>query len=113
MLQRHEVFIDGRWQPSDGTELIPVVNPATEEVFGTVTASSPLDVDRAVTAADRAVRSWAATPLDERREIARAVKDGLLKRADHFAWLASSTLGQLHADARALGAAPALIDMYL
>ncbi len=113
MLQRHEVFIDGRWQPSDGTELAPVVNPATEQVFGTVTVSSPLDVDRAVQAADRALRAWAATPLDERREIVGAIKDGLLKRADHFAWLASSTLGQPHADTRMLGAAPALIDMYL
>lgn len=28
MLQRHEVFIDGHWQPGDGAELIQVVNPA-------------------------------------------------------------------------------------
>lgn len=49
-------YIDGRWDPGVGT--IPVVNPATEQVFAEVARGSAADVDRAVTAAEKAFNSW-------------------------------------------------------
>lgn len=47
-------FIDGAWLPSESTESIAVVNPATEETWGSVPASVDADLDRAVAAARRA-----------------------------------------------------------
>ncbi|MCM2577050.1 aldehyde dehydrogenase family protein [Streptomyces meridianus] len=58
-----------------------VINPATEEVVATVTASTPSDVDAAVARAARAQRSWAAlAPADRARQLRRfaaAVDDHL------------------------------------
>jgi aldehyde dehydrogenase (NAD+) len=47
-------FIDGAWLPSVSTDTIEVVNPATEETWGSVPASVDADLDRAVAAARRA-----------------------------------------------------------
>jgi aldehyde dehydrogenase (NAD+) len=47
-------FIDGGWLASASTETIEVVNPATEETWGSVPASVDADLDRAVAAARRA-----------------------------------------------------------
>ena len=49
-----------------------VINPATEEIVATVTASTPADVDAAVARATRAQRSWAAlAPADRARQLRR------------------------------------------
>jgi aldehyde dehydrogenase (NAD+) len=47
-------FIDGAWLPSVSTDAIEVVNPATEQAWGSVPASVDADLDRAVAAARRA-----------------------------------------------------------
>ena len=39
-----------------GTNTLPVVNPATEEVIATIAMGGPADVDAAVAAAARGVR---------------------------------------------------------
>ena len=50
----YRLFIDGEWVDSSGDEALDVVNPATEEMIGTVPQATPADVDRAVAAARRA-----------------------------------------------------------
>jgi aldehyde dehydrogenase (NAD+) len=50
----YRLFIDGEWVDSSGDGALEVVNPATEEVIGTVPQATPADVDRAVTAARKA-----------------------------------------------------------
>jgi hypothetical protein len=50
----YRLFIDGEWADSSGDEALDVVNPATEEVIGTVPQATPADVDRAVAAAREA-----------------------------------------------------------
>jgi len=50
----YRLFIDGEWVDSSGDEALDVVNPATEEVIGTVPQATPADVDRAVAAARKA-----------------------------------------------------------
>jgi aldehyde dehydrogenase (NAD+) len=50
----YRLFIDGEWVDSTGDEALDVVNPATEEVIGTVPQATPADVDRAVAAAREA-----------------------------------------------------------
>jgi len=58
--------------------MIPVLNPATEEVISEVPAGSDADVEAAVAAAERAQRPWAKRPAIERagylRELANAVR---------------------------------------
>ena len=50
----YKLYIDGAWVDSDGDATVDVLNPATEEVIGTVPQASTKDVRRAVEAARRA-----------------------------------------------------------
>jgi aldehyde dehydrogenase (NAD+) len=48
------LYIDGTWVSSTGAETLEVINPATEELIGTVPQATPADVHRAVAAARQA-----------------------------------------------------------
>ena len=83
-LKRYEMLIDGEFVTS--SRLLSVINPATEEVISEVPACTIEDVNRAVLAAERAQKSWAALPAIRRagylREIAtlvRANREGLAR----------------------------------
>ena len=74
--QRYEMLIDGEFVTS--AKMLPVVNPATEEIVSEFPSGTVEDVDRAVLAAERAQRGWAALPAIRRagylREIATLVR---------------------------------------
>ena len=55
MEHARQFFINGTWVDPTGTNTLPVVNPATEEVIATIAMGGPADVDAAVAAA-RGVR---------------------------------------------------------
>lgn len=48
------LYIDGKWTDGSGNEQLTVINPATEEVVGTVPEASTADVVEAIQAARRA-----------------------------------------------------------
>jgi acyl-CoA reductase-like NAD-dependent aldehyde dehydrogenase len=50
----YQLYIDGAWTDSDGDAVLTVINPATEEVIGTVPEGTVSDIERAVAAARRA-----------------------------------------------------------
>jgi aldehyde dehydrogenase (NAD+) len=88
-----EIFIGGTWVQPDGTERIPVHNPATEEILASIPVSSPADVDRAVTAARSAFDGWSATSRAERAGYLTALRDALAARADEMADLITAEMG--------------------
>jgi aldehyde dehydrogenase (NAD+) len=51
MVEHRAQYIGGRWEPSTGTDTIAVVNPATEDVMGSVPAGTVVDAEKAVRAA--------------------------------------------------------------
>jgi aldehyde dehydrogenase (NAD+) len=57
---RYDLFIGGKFVRPHSKRRFPTVNPATEEVLAEVAEADEADVDRAVTAADDAFRSWSA-----------------------------------------------------
>ncbi|GHH48411.1 aldehyde dehydrogenase family protein [Lentzea cavernae] len=73
--------------------MIEVVNPATEEVVGTLAEGTPADVDAAVAAAVRAFPAWSETSVDERAKAVRAIVDGLRDRADELAATMTREMG--------------------
>lgn len=87
------LFIDGSWTPSQGNEVIEVVNPATEEVVATVPAGTAADVDAAVDAAARAFPGWAALSPDERASYVGAICDHIESRAEEIAAIITTELG--------------------
>ena len=60
--------------------MIEVVNPATEEVIGTLAEGTPADVDAAVAAALAAFPAWSQTSVQERAKVVRTIIDGLRAR---------------------------------
>lgn len=71
------IFVGGTWLEPSGSETIPVINPATEEVVAHCRAANAHDVDMAVSAARSAFPGWSNISGTERatylRKIAAAV----------------------------------------
>jgi aldehyde dehydrogenase (NAD+) len=64
-----EFYIDGKWVSPRKAHDFPVINPATEEPFATISLGSPADVDDAVAAARRAFPEFSQTTREERLEL--------------------------------------------
>jgi succinate-semialdehyde dehydrogenase/glutarate-semialdehyde dehydrogenase len=81
------LFIDGEWLPADGRDTAPVINPATQRELGRVPLARVADLDRALTAAQRAFEIWRNTVPAERARILKRAADLMRERADHIATL--------------------------
>lgn len=90
---RSSIYVDGAWVASTGDATLTVTNPFTEQVLGTVPAGTAEDVDRAATAAARALPSWSALPLDVRVKYCTAISEGLQARATEVAHAATAEMG--------------------
>ncbi|MBU6959049.1 aldehyde dehydrogenase family protein [Pseudomonas sp. CVAP len=87
------LFIDGRWQMPSGQGIAEVINPATEEVAGSVPLGDERDVENAVAAARRAFSTWSRTPSSVRAGYIRALAEQLRARADEMAAVITAELG--------------------
>jgi acyl-CoA reductase-like NAD-dependent aldehyde dehydrogenase len=63
------MLIGGEWRKAASSEAIEVVNPATEEVVGSVPSAAAADVELAVATAKRAFPEWAATDVEQRAHV--------------------------------------------
>ncbi|WP_246849208.1 aldehyde dehydrogenase family protein [Rubellimicrobium arenae] len=86
---RSELYIDGRWTAPAQGETLPVVNPATEEVFHHIPAATEADAEAAVRAARRAFDEgpWPRMTGAERAKILRAMAEGIRARLPELARL--------------------------
>lgn len=69
-----QFYIDGRWTDPVTPATAEVINPATEEVSGTISLGSEADVGLAVAAARRAFSSWSQSTVAERLDLLRAIQ---------------------------------------
>ncbi|KAA9156751.1 aldehyde dehydrogenase family protein [Amycolatopsis acidicola] len=88
-----DLYLDGAWTSSTGTERVTVLNPATEEPVGDVPAGTSEDVDRAVHAARRAFEGWAETGPGERAKLVARLADELERRQDEITDILVSEVG--------------------
>lgn len=88
-----DLYINGVWTPSSGTEVIEVVNPTTERVIATVPAGTTNDVDRAVAAAKSAFEAWSRSEPGSRAAILRTISEGILARGEELARAAATDVG--------------------
>ncbi|GGG44347.1 aldehyde dehydrogenase [Hymenobacter glacieicola] len=65
MVQLHN-FINGEFRAPAADGYLPLLNPATGQVFGHVPDSTAADVDQALQAATAAFPAWRAVPAEER-----------------------------------------------
>jgi succinate-semialdehyde dehydrogenase / glutarate-semialdehyde dehydrogenase len=98
---RHtDLYIDGGWRPASDGQRIEVTDPATAEVIATVASASVPDALKAVEAAHRAFRPWAARPPRERAEMLRKTFELMMRDQDKLAELMVRENGKTLAEAR-------------
>ncbi|MGV0699426.1 aldehyde dehydrogenase family protein [Mycolicibacter sinensis] len=88
---RSKLFIDGRWVDPAGTATIEVIDPATEQVCGSVPSGTEADVDAAVAAARRAFDPLIT--VDERRGRLDAVITAMERRLPDIAETITQEMG--------------------
>ena len=77
-----ELYIDGRWKRADGQ---PVINPADENVLGTVPTATIADLDDALAAAEKGFAVWRKTTPAKRAQIILKAAALIRDRVDQMA----------------------------
>ncbi|KRD72181.1 aldehyde dehydrogenase family protein [Ensifer sp. Root278] len=93
---QNKLFIDGQWiAPADGS-LLPVIDPATEEVFHHIAAAGVADADAAVKAAREAFDDgpWPRLSGKERARYLRAMAQGIRDRLPELAHMETRDNGK-------------------
>jgi aminomuconate-semialdehyde/2-hydroxymuconate-6-semialdehyde dehydrogenase len=81
-------FIDGRYVDSFNKETFQNINPATEEILGSVALGGEKEINEAVQAAKRALRGpWKDFSVRERSAVLRKIGDIILERKEELATL--------------------------
>lgn len=93
ILDRTKIYVDGAWIESTGSGRIDVLNPATEELIGTVAEGTVEDVDAAAKAARKAFPAWSALSGGERAEYLSKAAAIIAERTDDLAALVSQDMG--------------------
>ena len=93
MLTFDKLYLDGAWVEPAGDETLEVIDSTTEEVFATIPAGTPADIDRAVAAAKAAFPGWAETSAPERGKLLLRVAEELEARRDEIADVMTHEVG--------------------
>lgn len=95
-----QLLINGQWRASGSGKTIPVLNPATEEVVGTVAHATRADLDEALAAAEKGFKVWRAVAPYERSKVMRKAAALMRERADQIAPLMVMEQGKTLAEAK-------------
>ncbi len=93
MLRKTEFYINGSWVPPETANDFDVINPATEEVFATISLGSKADVDKAVAAARAAFETWGHSSREQRLDLLEKLADVYARRSDEMAQAISNEMG--------------------
>lgn len=93
MRNHDQLYINGAWVSSTGTDTIDVLDASTEEVMGHVPLGTAEDVDAAVAAARVAFDTWSLTPPADRADCLLAIQGALAARMDELAEVVTGEVG--------------------
>jgi len=96
LIPRRELFINGTWvEPVKGGRM-DVIDPATEEVIGSIPAGTAEDIDQAVHCATVAFKSgpWSNSTGAYRAKYLRAFSEKIKERKEYLAKLETSDCGK-------------------
>ncbi|HEY1447628.1 MAG TPA: aldehyde dehydrogenase family protein [Caulobacteraceae bacterium] len=86
-------YIDGKWVDPVTPKTLDVINPATEEVAGRISAGSAADVDLAVKAARKAFETFSLTSREERIDLLERIQAEYQKRFGDIAHAITEEMG--------------------
>ena len=93
-LFRQQCYLDGAWVDADGKATIPVVNPATGGMLGTIPRMGGAETKRAIAAADAALPAWRAKTAKERAAILRKWFDLMMANQDDLGAIMTAEQGK-------------------
>jgi succinate-semialdehyde dehydrogenase/glutarate-semialdehyde dehydrogenase len=99
-LLRQACYIDGAWVAADSGETIAVTNPATGETIARVPRCGAAETERAIAAADQALKTWRNTTAAKRSRILRRWFDLLMSNQDDLGRLMTAEQGKPLAEAK-------------
>ncbi len=100
MYQNVLLHVGGQWRAAQGGRTIDVVNPATEEVLGTLAHASTADLDEVLDWAAKGFAVWRKLSAHERAKLMRKAADLLRERLDKIAALMTLEQGKPLAEAK-------------
>ena len=86
-------YIGGKWVTPNSKQVMPVINPATEEDIGTVILGNNDDVDLAVKAANLAFDSFSKTTKEDRLKLLKRIHEVTSDRFEELAQAMSKEMG--------------------
>ncbi|WP_435110964.1 aldehyde dehydrogenase family protein [Nocardiopsis synnemataformans] len=110
-MRHQQIYVDGKWVDSSATDVIEVVNPATEEAIAEIARGTEEDVDTAARAASAAFGDWSRTGVDERASVIRALADVIERNADEVTASVVAEIGQPVSWARRASTEMAIRDL--
>ena len=99
-LFREQCYIDGQWLDAESRKNVPVHNPATGAVLGSVPDMGTTETKRAIEAADRAWPAWRAKTAKERAAILRKWFDLMMAHQEDLAQVMTAEQGKPLAESR-------------
>ena len=99
-LLRQANLLDGAWIGADNGETVPVTNPATGTVIGTVPAMGAAETRRAIEAAHRALPGWRGLLARERSAILRRLFNLMIENQEDLAIIMTAEQGKPLAESR-------------
>ncbi|MHB1986455.1 MAG: NAD-dependent succinate-semialdehyde dehydrogenase [Acidimicrobiales bacterium] len=97
---REDLFIGGEWVPASDGGRLPVTDPATGEVIGSVASATVTDVGSAVACAEGARERWAGRTATDRADVLSAWCQLLQEYEQELAILLTIEQGKPLAEAR-------------
>ncbi len=79
------LLINNEWVPAKDGGTFQTFNPANGELLATCAEATTEDVDRAVKAAEEALKTWKKTSLVERADYLLKIADAIDAKKEHFA----------------------------
>ena len=99
-LLRQQCYVDGQWIGADDGGSMPVVDPATGALVGSVPVFRAAETKRAIDAANRALPAWRVKTAKERSAILRKWHDLMQANAGDLARILTAEQGKPLAEAK-------------
>ncbi|MDO9080548.1 MAG: NAD-dependent succinate-semialdehyde dehydrogenase, partial [Desulfuromonadales bacterium] len=99
-LFRQLCLINGQWISAENGQTIPVTNPATGAVLGTVPKLGAAETRQAIAAANAAYPAWRAKTAKERSKVLRRWYELMLEHREDLAIILTAEQGKPLAEAR-------------
>ena len=95
-IQEFKMYIDGQWVDSESGKTLTSVNPENNKPWARVPEANEKDVDKAVTAAQKAFdNSWSSLHPRERAKYLRSLGNQLRENAEHLGMIETIDTGKL------------------